>query len=241
MIEERNRNIGEGYQIRPFFLCIDVSGSMGPQSGSHPGPIDLVNEELDNLLKMLHKDKEVSETIKIALISFAEAAELELPLSGPDKVMVMPKLQAGGQTSYLQPLRKLRELIEEDYRNRKPNKWYRPVVLFVSDGFPNQESDMEWQAARDSLLDPEWAPHPILVAFGFGEADEEVIKILASGQKYTGLACIAAKGLTPTNQLRRIMQELQKSMVLSARNPSQFGINTEGFTVLTSPRSDDLG
>jgi uncharacterized protein YegL len=240
--EHSAHNTGEGYQIRPFYLCIDVSGSMGPDlNESPPWPIDLVNEELATLLAMLHKEIEASETIKLALMSFAEAAELELPLSDPNKIRAMPKLHAGGETSYLQPLCKIRELIEEDYRNRKPNKWYRPVVLFVTDGLPNRESDQEWQAARDTLLDPEWPPHPILVVFGFGKANEEVIKTLASGQKYTGLACIAAKGLTPTNQLRRIMDELQKSMVLSTHNPSQFGINTEGFIVLTSPRNDDLG
>ena len=123
----------------------------------------------------------------------------------------MPKLQAGGETSYLQPLRKLRELIEEDFHHRKPNAWRRPVVLFVTDGFPNRrgESDKDWQAARDALLDPDWTPHPILVVFGFGAANEEVIKTLASGQKYHGLALLADRGQTPANQIQRIMQGLK--------------------------------
>jgi uncharacterized protein YegL len=244
MAEHSTRNTGEGYQIRPFYLCIDVSGSMGPdEHKSPPWPIDLVNEALDALLATLRKEAEVSEVIKLALVSFAEGAKLELPLSDPDQVRVMPKLQAGGETSYLQPLLKLRELIEEDFRNRKPNAWRRPVVLFVTDGFPNRrgESAEAWQAARDTLLDPEWDPHPILVAFGFGEANEGVIKTLASGQKYTGLALIAARGQTPANQIRRIMDDLQNSMVFSVRNPAQFGINTAGYTVLTSPRTDDVG
>ena len=78
--ETRNTevNTGEGYQIRPFYLCIDVSGSMGPDSQkSPPWPIDLVNEALDALLATLRKEGELSEVIKLGLMSFAESAKPE--------------------------------------------------------------------------------------------------------------------------------------------------------------------
>ena len=248
MAERETRNLevnrGEGYKIRPIYLCIDVSGSLGLDSNqSRPWPIDYVNEALDALLVTIRKEREVSEVIKLALMSFAESAKLELPLSDPNTITAMPKLQAGGETSYLQPLRKLRELIEEDFRNRRPNAWNRPVVLFITDGFPYRrgESDTDWQAARDALLDPEWFPHPILVVFGFGNANEEVIKTLASGQKYTGLALMAARDQTPANQIQRIMKDIGDSIVLSARNPSQLVMYTKDYTVLKSPGSDDLG
>lgn len=242
MSEDTIPNTGEGYQVRPFYLCIDVSGSMGPvQGGSPPWLIDVVNDDLDALLRRLHSELEVSEVIRLALISFAETAKIECPLSNPDKVMSLPKLQAGGQTSYLEPLKKLREVIEQDYQHRKPHKWYRPVVLFITDGYPNKESDQEWQAARDKLIDPDWFPHPIFVVFGFGEANEKVIEALATGQKYTGLACMAAKNETSTNQISRIISTLQISMISSAHNPGQFMINTEGYHVLTQHNKDSLG
>lgn len=186
--------------------------------------------------------KEISEVIKMAMVTFADTATVVLPLSNPDTVEAMPTLQATGSTSYLQPLRKLREVIAEDFQNRKPNKWYRPVVFFISDGYPNVETDTDWQAARDDLLDPGWEPRPIFAVFGFGNAKADVIKTLASGQKYTGLACIAEKGQLPGTEIKRIIEAVQLSMVSTANKPEQFGMEVpEGFILLSRPGEDDLG
>ncbi len=237
-------NRGEGYQIRPFYLCVDVSGSMGaiPQEGSPP-IIDLINDDLTSVLQVIHDELEISEVIKMAMVTFADTATVVLPLSNPDTVDAIPTLQATGSTSYLQPLRKLREAIAEDFQNRKPNRWFRPVVFFISDGYPNVGTDAEWQAARDDLLDPGWEPHPIFAVFGFGNAKADVMRILASGQKYTGLSCLAPEGQTPRSQLKRIIELVQLSMVSTAKNPEQFGIqfNKDEFILLSRPGDDDLG
>jgi len=178
----------------------------------------------------------------MAVVTFAEIATEALPLSNLDMVNSIPKLHATGNTSYLQPLRKLREVIAADFQNRKPHKWYRPVVFFITDGYPNVESDAEWQAARDDLLEPGWEPHPIFVAFGFGNAKADVIRTLASGQKYTGLACIAAEGQQLGNQLKRIIEAIQKSMVTTASHPDRYGMEVpEGFILLSRPGEDNLG
>lgn len=241
MTEYSIPNTGEGYQIRPFYLCIDVSGSMGAdKTGKPPWPIDVVNQELEALLRTFHKDIELSEVVKLALISFSDKASVEHSLSKPDKIMSFPKLGAHGNTSYLKPLQLLREVIDQDFRQRKPNKWYRPVVLFITDGYPNQETAPEWGSARDRLLDPKWLPYPIFVVFGFGKANAEVIKALASGQKYTGTALMAEDSETPVNQITRIMTTLQQSIIKSAEEPSQVAIETEGLLVLSTAKQDDL-
>lgn len=241
MSDSTNLNTGEGYRIRPFYVTIDVSGSMGPvEGGSPPWPIDVVNQEFDALLKILHSEPEVGEVIRLALVSFAQTAKIECPLSDPDQIMSLPQLQAGGQTSYLKPLQKLYETIDQDSHHRKPNLWYRPVVLFITDGYPNMEPEDQWQAERNRLLDTDWSPHPIFVVFGFGQANKEVIKILASGQKYTGVALMALKNETPANQISRIMRDLQESIVYSAQNSAQFKINKENYLVLTEHEIDEV-
>jgi hypothetical protein len=68
------------------------------------------------------------------------------------------------------------------------------------------------------------------------------MRILASGQKYTGLSCLAPEGQTPRSQLKRIIELVQLSMVSTAKNPEQFGIQfKDEFILLSRPGDDDLG
>jgi uncharacterized protein YegL len=132
-------------------------------------------------------------------------------------------------------------VIEKDYHNRQPNSWSRPLVVFMTDGYPSPGTEAAWQAARDALLDPEWERHPILAVFGFGRANRDTTTVLASGQKYSGLTCIAEDGQTPSAEVDRIMKAMAESMVLSSENPDQFGMEVpDRYVILKTPGGQNV-
>jgi hypothetical protein len=114
-------------------------------------------------------------------------------------------------------------VIEQDYQNRDPNSWSRPLVAFMTDGYPDRGTETAWQAARDVLLDPEWKPHPNLAVFGFGKANRDIIITLAAGQKYSALACIAEEGQTPSAEVGRIMKAMAYStnLIMTSFTPAR--------------------
>jgi uncharacterized protein YegL len=239
---DREPNMGEGYRVRPFYLCMDVSGSMGMTIADGRTVMDDVNDELADLLTSLKKQPEVCDVTRLSIVSFASEAKVDLPLVNLQAVSAMPVLKAGGGTSFTHPFRLLREVIEKDYHNRQPNSWNRPLVIFMTDGYPDNGTEAAWQAARDALLDPEWKRHPILAVFGFGKAHRDIITTLATGQKYPGLACIAEEGQTPSVEVGRIMKATAGSMLRSKEDPHQFGIEVpDNFVRLETPGPDNLG
>ena len=129
---DREPNMGEGYRVRPFYLCMDVSGSMAEKITGERTVMDDVNDELADLLTSLKKQAEVCDVTRLSIVSFASEAKVELPLANLQAVSAMPVLKAGGGTSFTHALRLLREVIEEDYHNRQPNRWYRPLVIFMT-------------------------------------------------------------------------------------------------------------
>ena len=52
-------------------------------------------------------------------------------------------------------------------------------MFFLTDGQPT-EKDTRWQTALEDLRDPAFKERPNILAFGVGEAEPEVIGLLAS-------------------------------------------------------------
>jgi uncharacterized protein YegL len=213
---------GPALQILPFYLVCDESGSM---SGS---PIDAINVSLREIHTDVASNPVVADKTRFCLIGFSDHADVLLPLSDLTSITGMPKLSAGGGTDYEVVFKLLRSTIDNDVSNLKRDGHlvYRPAVFFVSDGQPQKNN---WQVALSILTDPSWRPHPNIIAFGFGGADVNVIREVA-----TVKAFMADGTISSAESLREFARYLTWSIVSSSL-PSAAGLG--GGMTLTLPES----
>lgn len=206
-------------QLLPFYLVCDESGSMSGE------PIDAINASLPDLHAEIGSNPVVADKTRFCLIGFSDRADILLPLSDLSTVTTMPKLDAKGGTSYAKAFDMLRQTIDSDVAElkRDGHEVYRPAVFFLSDGQPNDD----WHAAFAALTDGGWRPHPNILAFGFGQADESIIRQVA-----TTRAFIADGTMGPAQALREFAQSLIRSIVNSG---TQSGADPSGGATLVMP------
>jgi len=219
-------------QLLPFYLVCDESGSMAGD------PLDAINSSLPELHQEIGANPVVADKTRFCLIGFSDNADVLLPLSDLSTVTQMPKLTAGGGTNYKAAFDTLKTTIESDVAELKAdgNTVYRPAVFFLSDGYPNRDN---WQEPFKELTDINWRPRPNILAFGFGDADENVIRQVA-----TTRAFMADGSVGPAEALREFANSLIRSIVNSVTpSPSnpQGGANLSmpdtvpGFTNISAP------
>ncbi|MFC4029910.1 VWA domain-containing protein [Streptomyces polygonati] len=206
-------------QVLPFYLVCDESGSM---SG---GPIEAINKSLPDLHQEIGSNPVVADKTRFCLIGFSDQAEILLPLSDLSVVASMPALRATGGTNYGAAFRTLKSTIDADVAQLKSegHQVYRPAVFFLSDG----QASSNWHADYQDLVDPAWRSHPNILAFGFGQADESVIRQVA-----TTKAFIADGTLGPAEALGEFAQSLIRSIVNSG---TQSAANSQGGATLVMP------
>lgn len=201
--------VEERYAVFPFYLCLDVSASMAG------APLDSINEQMPLLRSSVGEDPAIAEVIRFGVVTFSDVARTVLPLSDLSLVEVVPEVHPEGRTSYAAAFEHLRQVIEDDYHasRARGDRWYRPAVVFVSDGRPTDE-EPRWRAAHARLVDPTWRRRPNILAFGFGQADAEVIAAVAEGRP--GRAFIADEGAQPAAVVPELMKGLISSIVSSS-------------------------
>jgi uncharacterized protein YegL len=190
-------------QILPFYLLCDESGSMSGE------PIKAINEALPQLHREIGSNPVVTDKTRFCLIGFSSKAEILLPLSDMSTVTSIPALKAHGGTDYTKAFDLLRQTINDDVNTLKAagHQVYRPAVFFLSDGLPNQNG---WEQSYQALIDPSWRPHPNILAFGFGQADQQTIQQVA-----TAKAFMADGSLSPAEALNEFAKSLIRSIVNS--------------------------
>jgi uncharacterized protein YegL len=201
--------VEERYAVFPFYLCLDVSASMAGE------PIESVNRQMPVLRAAVGEDPAIAEVIRFGVVTFSDVARTVLPLSDLSLVEAVPEVRTEGRTSYGAAFEHLRALIEADYTASRAggDRWYRPAVVFVSDGHPTDE-EARWKAAHGRLVDPAWKRHPNILAFGFGQADPDVLSAVAEGKP--NRAFIAAEGAEPSTVVPELMKGLIASIVSSS-------------------------
>jgi uncharacterized protein YegL len=199
----------ERYAVFPFYLCLDVSQSMAGE------PIAEVNAELPQVRKNIGQDPAVAEVIRFCVVTFDDVARTVLPLADLALVGSMPVLETGGRTSYAAAFGHLRRVIEADYHEGRASgeRWYRPAVLFVSDGRPTDPEEL-WRQAHRRLVDPSWPRRPNILAFGFGDAVPDVLAAVTENKP--NRAYVAAEGARPSAVVPELMAGLVQSIVSSS-------------------------
>jgi uncharacterized protein YegL len=204
-----NTSAEERYSVFPFYICLDTSASMAG------APIQSVNEQMPRLRSSVGEDPAVAEVIRLGVVTFSDVARSVLPLCDLSLVEAVPEVSAQGRTSYAAAFDHLRQVIEEDYLKGRAagDRWYRPAVIFISDGHPTDDGE-RWRSALGRLLDPGWKRRPNILAFGFGEADAQVLAEVTSNQP--NRAFIAAEGTKPAQVVPELLKGLIQSIVSSS-------------------------
>ena len=201
--------VEERYSVFPFYICLDVSASMAG------APIDSVNQQMPILRARVGEDPAVAEVIRLGVVTFSDVARSVLPLCDLSLVEAVPEVTAQGRTSYAAVFDHLRNVIEEDYSKSRASgdRWYRPAVIFISDGHPTDETE-RWRGALARLMDPSWKRRPNILAFGFGEADSQVLAEVTENRP--NRAFLADEGADPAKVVPELLTGLIQSIVSSS-------------------------
>lgn len=184
----------ELYPVFPVFILIDVSASMAG------GPVEAVNSALPDLKRELLSNPTVGEIARVAVVTFSDEGRTVLPLCDLATAEI-PEIMVEGATNFAAGFRAVKQAIESGMAILpKGTPVYRPVVFFMSDGEHIARED--WTLAHGQLVDRSWKYAPEIVAFGFGEANDETIRRVATRFPFK------AKGGDPAVQVREIMNSL---------------------------------
>lgn len=149
----------------PVILMADVSGSMAAD-----GKIAALNSAVAEMQAAFGEEDDASAEIHLAVVTFGGGADLHLPLTPASEVRWTP-MQANGMTPMGAALDIVTDLIED--RERVPSRAYRPTVVLVSDGLPNDE----WRGPLERFHQSERAAKAQRFALGIGaDADHDVLR-----------------------------------------------------------------
>lgn len=123
----------------PVILLLDNSGSMA--SG---GNINVLNNAVNTMLKSFRELDSVIATISVSIISFGSNVKMISKLLPVEEVADI-NLTALGSTPYGEALRMAKDMIEA--KDNFPSRSYRPAIITVSDGMPNDD----WQSALEAF------------------------------------------------------------------------------------------
>ena len=116
----------------PVILMLDRSSSMGGEK------IVTLNKAVNEMIESFKTAGQGEVEIDIAVISFGDGgATYDIPLQSVKSIETVFGLSAGGNTPMGAALRMAKDLIED--KSVIPSKGYRPAVVLVSDGAPNDD------------------------------------------------------------------------------------------------------
>lgn len=193
--------------ILPIYFVADESYSMSPHVGE-------LNDGLSSLLDALHLQPMGAAKVRFCMIGFSDFAECHLEPADLRYVEVMPQLSARGSTSYTAAFRELRSRIPHDIAQLKADGYLvnRPAVFFLTDGAPNPGDG--WEQAHAELVGPEFGQRPNILAFGIGDAVQQVIREVATTPEY---AFVAAAGTYTGVAVAEFAKALTRSVISSAQ------------------------
>jgi len=151
----------------PVIILADISGSMEVD-----GKIDAMNQALKELIDSFSKESRLNAEIHLSVITFGnQKAEEHIPLTPAYQISGFNNFSAQGKTPMGKAFMLARKLIED--KERIPSRAFRPVIVLVSDGHPNDEWETEFQL----LCESERAQKATRMAMAIGsDANETMLK-----------------------------------------------------------------
>jgi uncharacterized protein YegL len=200
----------ERYEVFPFYAVCDESQSM-----SLDDAIGQINESLRELWADICTMPDVADKARFSLVGFSTTADVILRLCDLSTINDMPGLTAKGATNYGAAFTTLRDTIIQDVEQLKQDGCdvLRPAVFFLTDGQPTDD-EKNWTSALDELTSSEFPYRPNIIAFGFGDANPEVLTRVA-----TLVAYQAEDGVNVAVALKEWARALTKSIISSVTGP----------------------
>lgn len=153
----------------PVILLLDVSGSMSGEK------IRNLNDAVRDMLEDF-SDTENGETeIHVAIITFGLQVKLHQPLTSASTIH-WQDLSADGMTPLGTALQMAKAMLED--KDIVPSRAYRPTVVLVSDGGPNDE----WERPLNEFISDGRSAKCDRMAMAIGaDADETVLEKFVEG------------------------------------------------------------
>lgn len=220
------------FTLLPVYLVLDTSASM-----TEDNAFEAAFEFVPRMLREMNKSSVIADMLRIEVITFDEKARVVFPLGSRDSLdswyqekKINPIQPDGSWTIYSQAFEKLREQIESgvqqitsevyDNQNYQSN---RPVVFFVTDGFPNGDTESALESTFSRLTDPDFKYRPNIVCIGVGKATADDLRRYGAGRYRTqskqyetgneNLVLVAKDGVAPGAALAQIIPALVQSIV----------------------------
>ncbi len=122
------------------FLLLDIGGCMDGDN------IRILNKAVETMITYFKKATNQNRmSIHLSVITFDNHAKLHIPLQ-PVENVTWCNLSAGGGTNLADALVMVKTMIED--RCAVPSRAYRPVVLLVSGGYPNDG----WEKSMNDFI-----------------------------------------------------------------------------------------
>jgi uncharacterized protein YegL len=167
----------------PVILLLDRSGSMSGEK------ISTLNAAVNEMIESFKTAGQGEVEINLGVISFGDGgASYDLQLQSVASVNGI-SLQASGGTPMGMALRMAKDLIED--KEIIPSKGYRPAVVLVSDGAPNDD----WEQPMDDFIGSGRSSkcERFAMAIGTSQKDPVLNKFLSGTENKVFLASEASK------------------------------------------------
>lgn len=128
-------------RMLPVILLLDVSGSM-----SYDAKMDELNNSVREMLDSFQKEQIVQADICVSIVTFGSEVKVHTELT-PVRDIHYEDMVAGGMTYMGRALDVAYDMIED--KTKIPKNAYRPVVVLVSDGVPN---DDHWEDKLNKFI-----------------------------------------------------------------------------------------
>jgi uncharacterized protein YegL len=188
----------------PVVLLLDVSSSM---SGDK---IEKLNKAVEDMLDTFAQEEKMETEILVSVITFGNQVELQVPYTKASQVQ-WQGLQANGMTPMGTALKMAKAMIED--KETTPSRAYRPTVVLVSDGQPNDS----WEAPMNEFISEGRSSKCDRMAMAIGrDADETVLKRFIEGTPHD---LFYAKN---AGQLHEFFQRVTMSVTMrtQSKNPN---------------------
>ncbi|MCI8397862.1 MAG: VWA domain-containing protein [Oscillibacter sp.] len=216
----------------PVILLLDGSGSMEVNNR-----IGILNHAVREMLESFRKASSTIASISVAVIAFGGAsARVHLPMTAVDELDLdaLQDLTAFGRTPMGDAIAKAKAIIED--KAQIPSRAFRPTVVLVSDGQPNDPWEEPLRAFKEEGRSAKCYRMAMGIEVPKGGEAYEVLKSFASDGENVFDGADAA-------QISRFFQYVTMSTTsrIKSANPNQVPSMAEVFAppVLAEDGGDD--